>query len=172
MTPEETLVYGELCKSYHAIDDFRAKLLGFLPLATGAAIVFGAKETPSPLERFSVPVGIFGFLVALGLFSYEIYGITKCAALLSAGKRIEFANNIAFGQFTCRPDAVFGWINEPFAAGVIYPAVLASWIVVAFWKNPGWWAWAISGVVFFAGLASTLAYDRRLRNERTGSGNL
>lgn len=26
--------YQELCSSYHAIDDFRAKLLGFLPLAT------------------------------------------------------------------------------------------------------------------------------------------
>ena len=26
--------YEELCTSYRAIDDFRAKLLGFLPLAT------------------------------------------------------------------------------------------------------------------------------------------
>lgn len=30
--------YQELCNSYRAIDDFRAKLLGFLPLATGTGI--------------------------------------------------------------------------------------------------------------------------------------
>jgi hypothetical protein len=29
--------YEELCTSYRAIDDFRAKLLGFLPLVTGGA---------------------------------------------------------------------------------------------------------------------------------------
>ena len=33
-------VYRELCSSYRAIDDFRTKLLGFLPLATGAGIFF------------------------------------------------------------------------------------------------------------------------------------
>jgi hypothetical protein len=31
-------VYQQLCESYRAIDDFRAKLLGFLPLATGTGI--------------------------------------------------------------------------------------------------------------------------------------
>ena len=30
--------YDQLCYSYRAIDDFRAKLLGFLPLATGTGI--------------------------------------------------------------------------------------------------------------------------------------
>jgi hypothetical protein len=32
--------YTELCTSYRAIDDFRTKLLGFLPLATGTGIFF------------------------------------------------------------------------------------------------------------------------------------
>ena len=31
-------VYREPCTSYRAIDDFRMKLLGLLPLATGAGI--------------------------------------------------------------------------------------------------------------------------------------
>jgi hypothetical protein len=31
--------YNQLCTSYHAIDDFRAKLLGFLPLVTGGGLV-------------------------------------------------------------------------------------------------------------------------------------
>ena len=31
-------VYQELCTTYRAIDDFRAKLLGFLPLVSGAGV--------------------------------------------------------------------------------------------------------------------------------------
>jgi hypothetical protein len=35
---EELKVYDQLCISYRAIDDFRAKLLGFLPLVSGSGI--------------------------------------------------------------------------------------------------------------------------------------
>jgi hypothetical protein len=31
--------YDQLCISYRAIDEFRAKLLGFLPLVTGGGLV-------------------------------------------------------------------------------------------------------------------------------------
>ena len=31
--------YDQLCSSYRAIDDFRAKLLGFLPLVTGGGLI-------------------------------------------------------------------------------------------------------------------------------------
>lgn len=31
-------VYKELCSSYRAVDDFRGKLLGFLPLASGTGV--------------------------------------------------------------------------------------------------------------------------------------
>jgi hypothetical protein len=38
--PENTrTVYNQLCTSYHAIDDFRAKLLGLLPTGTGIFLV-------------------------------------------------------------------------------------------------------------------------------------
>jgi hypothetical protein len=43
-SPNLSPVYQELCKSYLAIEDFRAKLLGFLPVVTGAGIVFTAKD--------------------------------------------------------------------------------------------------------------------------------
>ncbi len=32
--------YQQLCDSYRAINDFRTKLLGFLPLATGGGYSF------------------------------------------------------------------------------------------------------------------------------------
>ncbi len=168
----EHLAYDQLCKSYQGIDDFRAKLLGFLPLATGAGILFTIKESPSLLQSFSPPIAVFGFLITFGLFCYEIYGITKCSELIRTGKKLELALEVQ-GQFVSRPHGVFGLVNEPFAAGIIYPAVAASWIFVAFvrkgtsqdfqyWCQRPWIAWVISGFVFVTGFVFTLMYDRHL----------
>ena len=47
-TPNVTVAlaaYGVVCRAYERIDDFRAKLLGFLPLVSGgviAALLSGA----------------------------------------------------------------------------------------------------------------------------------
>src|SRR5215204_2208982 len=96
------VVYQELCNSYRAIDDFRAKLLGFLPLATGTGIFLlvsnlisnvqdvqnpapktevqnlAAKTevpnllTPETMTAFLWAAGAFGFSITLGLFFYEL----------------------------------------------------------------------------------------------------
>jgi ketosteroid isomerase-like protein len=126
--------YQQLCDSYRAIDDFRAKLLGFLPLATGSGIFLllgPLSDQKTSAQQFMAPVGVFGFVITLGLFFYELYGIKKCHHLIEAGKQIEVRLCIA-GQFLNRPREVAGFINEPFAAGVIYPAVLAAWTYLAF----------------------------------------
>jgi hypothetical protein len=168
-------VYDQLCQSYRGIDDFRAKLLGYLPLATGAGILLAVKEAPSLLQHFSPPIAVFGFLITLGLLCYEIYGIRKCAELIRTGKKIELDLKVQ-GQFVSRPHGVWGRINEPFAAGVIYPAVLASWTFVGFvrmgakdaaqqfsYYGPPCVAWLISGAVFVGGFALILIYDGCLR---------
>lgn len=79
--PDLIKVYDQLCQSYRAIDDFRAKLLGFIPLVTGAGISFLFEKIPN-IQDISVEtknllaaVGVFGTLITLGLFSYEIFGI-------------------------------------------------------------------------------------------------
>jgi hypothetical protein len=121
--------YQELCTSYHAIDDFRTKLLGFLPLATGTgiALLITNKDCANP---FLGPIGAFGFVITLGLFFYELHGIKKCGHLIDTGKEMEADMGI-YGQFRSRPEHVAGFINEPFAASVIYPAVLAAWTFLA-----------------------------------------
>jgi hypothetical protein len=123
-------IYDQLCLSYHAIDDFRAKLLGFLPLASagGAFLLLNDAEKSKLARQFLEPLGLFGFVVTLGLFFYEIYGIRKCQALIEAGIRLECSLGILDGQFISRPRNVLYLINEPFATGVIYPAVLAGWM--------------------------------------------
>lgn len=130
---DELRVYDQLCESYRAIDDFRAKLLGFLPLATGTGIwaLLDRMESVGKLDIAEkgvlVAVGVFGAFITLGLFAYELYGIKKCGALIESGKRIEVALHIE-GQFRSRPRNVASFVNEPFSAGIIYPTVLAAWV--------------------------------------------
>ena len=161
---EKLKAYEQLCISYRAIDDFRAKLLGFLPLATGTGIFFLAKNLSGEVKGFLEPIGAFGFLITLGLFSYEIYGVRKCAALIEAGEQLEGSLAIGgLGQFSQRPQNVARFINEPFASGVIYPAVLAAWTFLALvFALPAAAAWS-AVLVFLAGFVGTLIFDSRLR---------
>jgi hypothetical protein len=75
-------------------------------------------------------IGIFGFVVTLGLFFFELHGILKCTHLIGAGAKLEEQLGIKLdeGQFRGRPLGIFHFINEPFAASIVYPAVLAAWI--------------------------------------------
>jgi hypothetical protein len=134
------VIYDQLCTSYRAIDDFRAKLLGFLPLASGAGIFLlingDALKIPLADDRIRVfqPIGLFGALITSGLFIYELYGIQRCAELIRAGKKLEYKLNVGEGQFVSRPDWV---MSEPLAACIIYPAVIAAWLFLAVALVPG-----------------------------------
>jgi hypothetical protein len=71
-------VYKELCSSYRAVDDFRGKLLGFLPLASGTEVfllIHGPTKSDVPPNGPSHRLGAFGMLVMIGLFVFAIYGI-------------------------------------------------------------------------------------------------
>ncbi len=129
-------VYRELCTSYRTIDDFRTKLLSFLPLATGGLFFF--ITNPEKVGRVDVSVlhaiGFFGLAITFGLFCFELYGIRKCTCLIEVGRYLEQELGSIKGQFSERPPGVFGIINEPFAAGIIYPAVMATWTFIAMIK--------------------------------------
>jgi hypothetical protein len=110
---------------------------------------------------FLGPIGAFGFAITLGLLCYELYGIKKCHRLIEVGKGIEAALGVQ-GQFINRPREVFGLINEPFAAGVIYPAVLGAWVYLAgafAWPHPG----RIAIVIFAAGFLALLLFNILLK---------
>jgi hypothetical protein len=105
-------------------------------------------------------MGVFGIAITLGLFAYEVYGIKKCDALIAAGKQIEGQLGITDGQFTSRPRGLLGYINEPFAAGVIYPAVLAAWTFLALaFALPRAAATLIAIEVFLAGFMGMFLYN-------------
>lgn len=61
---ELKVVYQEVCSSFHAIADFRAKLLGFLPLASGAGIfLLLNRSLTDGTEQYLLPIGVFGVAI-------------------------------------------------------------------------------------------------------------
>ncbi|MCX4672344.1 hypothetical protein OG453_37740 [Streptomyces sp. NBC_01381] len=167
-TPDQVkAVYQEICLSYRAIDDFRAKLLSLLPAVSGVGVGVLLGKDPGEPEPLWLPIGLFGTVVTLGLFAYELYGVQKCGGLIAAGRRIE-QNWNCVGQFDGRPHALAGLVNEPFAAALVYPAVLAGWmyLVLADWSERGA---AIIVVGLFGGLfvsGSSLCVRMHLRDTR------
>jgi hypothetical protein len=146
--------YDEISASYRAIDDFRTKLLGFLPVATGGAVFLLLNSEITGNEdgdrTFLGAAGALGFVFTLGLFSFELHGIKKCHSYIRVGKLIEAARK-APGQFVARPRDL-GWvINEPFASSLIYPASLAAWLFTAVVAFSDTAAAVAAGAVFLAG---------------------
>jgi hypothetical protein len=164
--------YERVCESYHAIDDFRMKLLGLLPVATGTGVflllngkaeLIGSGNTD--VKKALAAIGTFGFIFTLGLFAYELFGIKKCHYLIVAGKALEARLGIQ-GQFSTRPAEMAGFIAEPFASSVIYPACLAAWLFLALVFPSGKWAALMAGVVLFAGCAATMASTRKIKRNQ------
>jgi hypothetical protein len=153
--------YGEISTSYRAIDDFRTKLLGFLPVATGAGVFLllngkiGKDTDTSDLKAFLAVAGALGVLFTSGLFAYELHGMKKCHSYIFIGRRIEHMCDVA-GQFVARPHDLGGFISEPLAASLIYPASLAAWAFAAVALMSRGWAIALAGGMFLVGLGVSL----------------
>lgn len=133
---ELTTFYQEVCRVHDGIADFRAKLLALLPIASGAGIFLLVGNQPGDAELpHLLPIGVFGVLITLGLFFYELRGIQKCNGLIKIAKRIENRLTPAFkclGAFNFRLNAVFGGlVGATGAALVIYPTVIGAWVYVA-----------------------------------------
>lgn len=167
-------VYKELCSSYRTIDDFRGKLLAALPLASGTGIFLLIADPAKKFESsFNLPIGIFGFVVTLGLFIFEIYGIRRCTHLIVFGKWLEGQLRIE-GQFKHRPEGLESFplvprwfaplISEPLASGFIYPAVLGAWAFLALYRDkpPVAPAGYFGLPVFLLGFCMTLFFSRWL----------
>jgi hypothetical protein len=161
--------YDTLCTSYHGIDDFRGKLLGFLPLATGGIFLLAEKDVLKTDHVLALSFGIFGFLITLGLFIFELYGIRKCTHLIILGKHLEHQLGIE-GQFLNRPDGLEGFlpwgfarlISEPMASGLIYPAVSAAWLYLALQGLDKLRAGLFAIAVFVLGIVASYRYNNWL----------
>jgi hypothetical protein len=133
--PGVLAAYDEVCRSYETIDDFRAKLLGLLPVVSGAglflllgneAAVDGDCSNPG---LFAI-AGSFGAIVTVGLLCYEERGFQRCIRLVTVGQMLESRMKVE-GRFKQWPHSWGRIVNEAFASGLIYSALFSAWVYVA-----------------------------------------
>jgi hypothetical protein len=166
------LLYERVCDSYHAVDDFRTKLLGLLPVATGTGVFVLLNgnaellgEDDGQISEALLAIGIVGFLFTLGLFAYELFGIKKCHYLIMAGQQLEGEMRYP-GQFRSRPRELAGFINEPYASAIIYPACMAAWLFLALSLISALAATLVAGVALFVGYKATRFGARRIKENQ------
>lgn len=137
--------YAEVCRSYHAIDEFRMKLLGLLPLASLIAVfmvdqktlVVGQVSGSASGHELLAFAAIFAAMLTLALFGYEIRGIQRCHNLINEGKHIEELLGVGHGQFhVCadeheHPAGIARALNAKLIACIIYSLVFAGWLFLA-----------------------------------------
>jgi hypothetical protein len=140
--PESLLkAYAEICNSYRAIDDFRMKLLGFLPFASVAGVLLLSKDIPSGQTKLVGYACFFASVFTLSLFLYEIRGMLRSGGLIRQGKRIE-EHLLVHGQFfQCEAethprsnslvDKVRLHMNTTVASCFMYSLVFAFWVFLA-----------------------------------------
>jgi hypothetical protein len=96
--------YQEVCKSHSGITGFRAKLLALPPIASGTSVglLVAAQnmgEASGPRPGLLIGLGIFGAVVTIGLFLYELRQIDVCRQLRNHAAWIERQLGIQAGQF-------------------------------------------------------------------------
>ena len=156
--------YTEVCQSYERIDDFRAKLLGFLPLASGTGLFLLLERGGANVEgRGSayplVAAGIFGFVVTVGLLFYELRGIQRCIRLATVGRAFEQQLGVE-GRFRRWPHSLRRVINEPVASALVYSGVLAGWAFLALFSIELALAVVSAIIVFVVGLVAVWRFYR------------
>jgi hypothetical protein len=129
--------YKEVCQNHRAVTDFRGKLLTLLPLASGVGIYVLLPKEADPANvapGYLIAIGLFGVLVALGLFFHELKGIRQCTDLIKVGRVLEEKMELPEGQFI-REDNDSRFVNNLVgpvgAAWIIYPSVVVAWGFVA-----------------------------------------
>ena len=120
--------YEELCTSIRATDEIRFKLLGPVPLLSGAAIVTVSRNDVN--QGVLWLISLFGAVVTLGLFRWELRNIQNCKWLASRAaemERIEFG--VTAGQFFRREEAprLFGLrVGKTESEKIIHIATMLS----------------------------------------------
>ena len=141
--PDYKTAYVELCKSYHRLKDFRAKLLGFLPLGSIAGIILSSRLIEN--KAYLIPIGIFGIAVTSGLYLYEVHGNRLLDELFKAGEDLELkllGDDNVKGQFLIRPEKgkLGSSTGAEIAAALVYGSVFLAWlglVIVGFWDSLG-----------------------------------
>jgi hypothetical protein len=132
-------LYDQICTNIRVTDDISLKLLGFVPLVSGAGITV-LLSTQTILSSFwlSLFVGVFGAVVTFGLYTWEVRNAEACVWLIKRGCDVEKTEfGLTQGQFLGRPKPYFlrglngGWeVSKRRAERIVYSAAMIAWLAL------------------------------------------
>jgi hypothetical protein len=131
---EQTLpaerVYAETCANIRATDDISFKLMGIVPLVSGATLLtFFLQGTVSPDKTpLMAALAVFAALITLGLFRWELRNIQNCSWLRRRSEALEQVVVTTVG-IAKQPQPPMR-IGKTEAEKFIYSATILAWLVM------------------------------------------
>lgn len=123
-------LYAETCSSIRATDEISFKLMGFVPLVSGAALLsLFLKESISPEKApLVVALALFAALITLGLFRWELRNIQTCSWHRRRAEALEEALVKTSGA-PRQPKPPLG-IGKTEAEKAIYSVTILIWLIM------------------------------------------
>jgi hypothetical protein len=130
-------LYEQLSAHIRATDDISFKLLGLVPLVSGAALgtlllkdaePIGARLSPSLITLFA----LFAAAVTLGLFRWELRNVQECSHLIGIAGALARTRLVGVGvpvESQARPARPQG-IGKTEAEKIIYSATILAWLAL------------------------------------------
>jgi hypothetical protein len=138
VAPSIDRYYSELCLNIRTTDEISFKLMGAVPLVSGAGMtgLFAAGEKLALPDAAIVLVALFAALVTLGLYRWECRNIGTCKWLIHRAADLERLLPLADAktQFAGRPDGPRFLFWEKFgkteATRLLYGSAFLAWLAV------------------------------------------
>jgi hypothetical protein len=122
LTPGE--LYAQICTNIRATDDISFKLLGFVPLISGGAIVGLLLTEQVPWSGTITFVSGFAAIVTFGLFRWEMRNIQTCNWLRRRAKSID-------GAPVSDPPRFLGIsVGKTEAERIVYSTTMGGWLAL------------------------------------------
>lgn len=153
-------LYAETCINIRATDEISFKLMGFVPLVSGAALLtlFLKESIPSEKAPLVVVLALFAALITLGLFRWELRNIQTCSWLRRRAEALEDALVKTTGA-PMQPKPPLR-IGKSEAEKSIYSITILAWLIMPMtiigsfdklsWLLPVYIAVAVLIVIFTA----------------------
>jgi hypothetical protein len=130
--------YKEISNNFRMLTDVRFKILGLLPVVSGAAVAALMPEKPIPIG-VKILLSIFGFTATIGLITYNMRNDQLYDALIGRAALIERMLGLPDGAFANRPRPWLSlrlpwkWrVDHRTGVGTIYVASVTLWLILLF----------------------------------------
>ena len=122
--------YTNLCNNIRFTDDISFKLLGLVPLFSGAGMLVAVLKSEYTWSPAIYGLAAFGALITFGLFRWELRNIQTCKWLIDCGTAEEKGERpVDPGQFYRRANSPMG-VGKTEAEKLIYGVTIFTWLLL------------------------------------------